>query len=108
MATYTRTGSGGAKLGGCADILLVNSIAIAYPKRSVVYSRDAANKGYLERITIKDWIINESNVIYKDTLNSHWNPSDLVTHSQAISLAISALQTELQRLNSYINNLCSE
>jgi hypothetical protein len=103
--SYNYTASGTIRIGGCSDTFLQQYISIRYSIGSVLYLRQKALKGKLEKIAIRDVILptslniwgsnlcNNCNItpIYKDTYNSLYNESDLISYDEAIELATNYL-----------------
>lgn len=71
-----------------------------YPKNTLLYNRNKANQGVLETVIIKDYIVNNSNVIYVDTFNWFWKNGELCTKETAYALALKYDQTLLAELES--------
>lgn len=96
MATFSETGNGGSTTGGCALITYCKIYVTAFGPGDIVYNVHKAKRGIMEKIVIKKQkIIDRSKtnglfaVMYIDTFNALWNEWDLVSHSQAITLATS-------------------
>jgi AAA+ ATPase superfamily predicted ATPase len=98
---YNYFSSGKIKVGGCAKTQRSIYVHYKWGENSIVYLKYKAQKGILEKIAIKRVILNSGPKtynkiisIYQDTLNSLYNESDLITETEARSLAITYWETQ--------------
>lgn len=97
---YNESGSGGVKLRGCGDDLLITGLVRTYGPNTILYKKYRALVGKIERVSIKEASVNRkygTRVLYKDNYNAVYNEDDLVDHGTAVSLA-QAYYEELLRL----------
>lgn len=94
MGVFLETSNGGSTVSGCALITYCKVYITAFGPGDIVYNINKAKRGIIEKIVIKNQkIINKSKtnglfeVMYIDTLNALWNEWELISHSQAITLA---------------------
>ena len=100
--------TGGIQTSGCAVTVLSQNIASGFVARETAYVKLKAEKGIFEKVTIKKVIVDtqEDSIVYVDTFNSVWIEGELVTHSEAISIA-STYQTNLAaQIQEYLESLC--
>jgi len=57
MATYAYIGTGGVQMGGCAVMASTVNIVSDFVARETVYVKAKAEKGILEKVTIKKVIV---------------------------------------------------
>lgn len=83
------TGTGGLKLGGCADISVNYTYIPTFNVRDVVYDCHRAALGYLDAVAIKKIRIANGlgTIIYVDTFNRSWNEVDLCEETTARNTA---------------------
>jgi hypothetical protein len=93
--TYTYQGNGTITTHGHARTSKKIYISYKWGENSILFVKSKALKGCLEKVCIKSAIINSNAktfnqvaIIYKDTLNSLWNESDLIEEEEAKSLAL--------------------
>jgi hypothetical protein len=94
------TAIGGISIFGCARIKHSAYYVYKYGENSIVFLRNKAAKGNLEKIAIKKVILQSSHKtggqivpLYQDTLNSYYNEEELCTHKEAVDLAIAYYET---------------
>lgn len=101
-------------LGGCAGVTVTHHIRLEYSEGDSLFVRKKAQDGILERVVIKTAHIGqlnntpesfrkfgkspcgssviERNIVYEDTLRALWNADQLISHTDAIALAKTALE----------------
>jgi hypothetical protein len=89
MEIYTFNPSGGVVVGcGCVPVVLDKYYYVKFGPRDVVYVKKEAEGGVLEKLVIKNYVINDLfQPVYKDTLNGLWLEYELVSYDVAIQLA---------------------
>lgn len=92
MADYHYTGTGGARVSGCADTQSIKYISVSFRIGDSVYVYDSARRGFLERVVIKEVTAirnrstyNQYLVRYKDTWNRIYFEGDLVDEFDALT-----------------------
>lgn len=99
---YNYQGSGFIEVSGCASVQKYTFILYRWDERSVVFLKPKAVRGVLERIAIKKVLLNYNMgnfiPIYKDTLNSLYNESELISEFEARALAQDYIDRERQRV----------
>lgn len=95
MADFNYAGTGGISMFGCAKATVSVFYNYAFGEGSIVFLKYKANKGILERIAIKKVIVKKNRhtmgqpvFLYQDSLNAYYNESELVSHQDAVNLAI--------------------
>lgn len=106
MVDVLWTPDGGVELSGCASVFHTETVALKFGSGDTAFLRSQAIKGVLERIAVKlagvlttgshscgDPLIN-----YLDTLNARYMEDELVTHAEAIALAVAFLESQIASL----------
>lgn len=108
--TFNEIGSGGAIISGCSLISFVDILYTTFAQGDVGYNVNKARVGVLEKVVIKKQkaIRNlkthgKLTVLYIDTFNALWNESDLVSLSNAKTIAVNYLQGLLEDLDKIKN-----
>jgi len=98
--TYNYEGDGLITTHGYATTKKKNYIKYKWGENSILFVKNKALKGCLEKVCIKRAIINSGAQnynqvvsLYQDTLNSLWNENDLIEEAEAKSLALAYWQT---------------
>ena len=101
MCTFNAAGDSEC-IGVGKQPLLVN---YKYSEGSIVYIVEAANKGHIKYVCIKEVrLMCNANTNYKiqplyvDTVNNLWNEGDLCTEIEARALAVNYLQRERAKI----------
>lgn len=108
MADFNYTGTGGARISGCADTKSIKYLPVSFQIGDSVYVYDSARKGFLERVVIKEItaVRNRATfyqylVKYKDTWNRIYFEGDLVDEYDALS----AIKAFLERREADFNSI---
>jgi len=91
---YTATGS--VKLKSCSDFKVVQLYSVPFGLNSVVYIKQKAMKGIMEKIAIKRINMVGNVFNYCDSTNRVWLEHELVWQADALPLAI-AYWEDLER-----------
>lgn len=96
---FNYVGSGVVKIRGCSEVSGKFYYVTKFGERSPAYVKQKAIKGIIEKVVIKQVILQRSPKtynqivwLYKDTFNGLWNESDLLTHQEALDLATAYLE----------------
>lgn len=105
---YTYVASGNLVLvGGCADFRFELLFFAQYDIGDIVYDREKAHKGILEKYCIKTLRFPENHsAVYFDTLNALHNEEDLVSPQEALTIANNALAIQRQLLENFKLKQC--
>lgn len=119
VSNFFEVGSG-INIGGCSASFLYRFVDLAFSPGDTLFVAAKARKGKLERVTIKQAIIHdlpdesataasnfnalllstatgERPITYIDWLNGIWIESELISHSDALALAIAYQQNLLDK-----------
>ena len=104
--------AGTVRVGGCFHASWTWNVEYRYAEGSVVFRRDKARKGVLERVAVKSVLINDVHGVhdavpmYVDTYNAMYGEEDLVPYAEAMALAttyyeraIAGVDAELVKLS---------
>ncbi len=104
---YTFETSGGIKLAGCAsDISIIQNFPYSFKIGSIVFVKNKAKMGKLEKVAIKkvNKVAHASidsgcfyGFNYVDTLNRVWLERELIWQAEAVELAIEFYNEQTER-----------
>jgi len=96
------TSSGTISVFGCARVEKEIYVLYRWGERSVVYVKPKAIKGILEKIAVKKVIMNlkfgQYKPIYMDTMNSLYNEDELISETEARTLAQDYLDLQKEKI----------
>lgn len=100
MPSYTATG--GFNLEGASAFCYSQQINLKFGIGDIAFIKARAQKGKLEKICIKRVFVKtyQDVPLYKDTFNAVYFEPELVSHEEAISLALIFYNRELAEINS--------
>jgi hypothetical protein len=103
MTVATYEGGGGIRIGGCAAYKLTINVAFPYGPGQTVYLIYRAQKGILEKITIKRInLVRRGSYqrvpIYVDMNNFLYNEDELCYESQAIDYAVAYYASVIEQI----------
>ena len=107
MTTFNITGDGGAENGGCAVITTEFSQNLTLAVGDTAYLLYKAVLGVLEKIVIREVLVEPYIIKYIDTLNAVYLDSEVVDEATAIALAETYHENRIAQTKAYIDSLCS-
>lgn len=108
---YTFTPTGSLTLGGYTEPCISRVFNLDFSIGDIVFVAAKARKGVLERVCIKkilDYGLLYGGPVYKDTFNEVWEEDELVSHADAINLAVAFEQSQIAKIDNEITDITTD